>query len=254
MSTVLAAVDNSAASRPVIGMATVLAPVLGSTVEAVQVTEDDGDTARACAEGVDVPFRTVRGDPLEQLLSLISSDDVVAAVIGARGLPGGRRPPGHLALAVADGTDKPLLLVPPEARAPERLRRVLVAMEGTASRPRRLKRALQLVADAGLELVVVHVDDKDSIPSFSDQIQHETDAYADAFLARYAGGVHPSRLELRIGEPEEEILKTADSIGADIVAIGWPAGAGPDHGLIAREILRRNHIPTLLVAVGELCD
>jgi nucleotide-binding universal stress UspA family protein len=250
MSTVLAAVDNSAASRPVICMAKVLAPILGATVEAAYVSEDDGDTARGCAEALSVPFRAVQGDPLEQLLALISRDEVVAAAIGVRGLPGGQRPPGHLALAVADRSEKPLLVVPPETRAPEALHRVLVAMEGTPSRPRQLKRALQLVDSLGLEVIIVHVDDRDSIPSFSDQVQHETDAYADAFLAQYASGLHRSQLELRIGEPVDEILKVADSSGADIVAMGFPAGAGPNHGLTAREVLRRNPGATLLVPVG----
>ena len=249
MTTVLAAVDNSAASNPVISMAMLFASVLGSTVEAVYVAEGDGDTARASAEALAVPFRTVEGDPLAQLLALISAENVVAAAIGARGLPG-RRPPGHLALALADRIDKPLLVVPPDARTPDELRRVLIAMEGTASRPRRLKRALQLVDRLGLDVTVVHVDDKDSIPSFSDQVQHEADAYADAFLARYAAGLRRAQLELRIGDPAEEILQAAESTDADIVATGWPAGAGAEHGLIAREVLRRNRRPTLLVPVG----
>jgi len=250
MTRVLAAVDNSAASRAVISMAKVLAPVLGATVEAVHVSEDDGETARESALALSVPFRALDGDPLEQLLSLIASDDVVAGAIGVRGLPGSHRPPGHLALALAERSEKPLLVVPPEARVPEALRRVLIAMEGTPSRPRRLKRALQLVDSFGLDVIIVHVDDRDSIPAFSDQVQHETDAYADAFLAQYASGLHRSQLELRIGEPVDEIVVVAESSGADIVAMGFPAGAGPDHGQTAREFLRRHRGPTLLVPVG----
>ena len=249
MTTVLAAVDNSAASNPVIGMAMLLAPVLGSTSKRCTSPKTDGDTARASAAALSVPFRTVHGEPLEQLLALISADSVVAAAIGARGLPG-RRPPGHLALALADCIDKPLLVVPPDSRTPDALRRVLIAMEGTASRPQRLERALQLVDRLGLDVTVVHVDHNDSIPSFSDQVQHETDAYADAFLARYAAGLRRAQLELRIGDPAEEILEAAESIDADIVATGWPAGAGADHGLIAREVLGRNRRATLLVPIG----
>jgi nucleotide-binding universal stress UspA family protein len=107
-----------------------------------------------------------------------------------------------------------------------------------------------IAADTGLELAIVHVDDTNAIPSFSDQVQHETDAYADAFLARYCGGIRPAQLEFRIGEPDEEILDTARSVGADLIALGWPAGAGPGHRLAAREVLRRSEIPTLLVAVA----
>ena len=67
---------------------------------------------------------------------------------------------------------------------------------------------------------------------------------------RYAAGLRRAHLELRIGDPAEEILEAAESTDADIVATGWPAGAGADHGLIAREVLRRNRRPTLLVPVG----
>jgi nucleotide-binding universal stress UspA family protein len=250
MTVVLAAIDNSAASRPVVAMASALAPVLGATVEAVHILEDGAQTARGSADAFDVPLRLVEGDPRKELTSLIAGDDVVAAAIGCRGLPGSHRTPGHLALTLADSTDKPLLVVPPEAPTPERLRKVLVAMEGTPSRPRRLKRALRVVVDTGLDVAIVHVDTAESIPSFSDQVQHETDAYAHAFLARYCAGIEPSDFELRIGEPDDEILKAAATIGADIVAVGWPRGAGPGHGHTAREVLRRNPLPTLLVAVG----
>jgi len=249
MSVLLAAIDNSAASRPVVATAAVLAPVLGATVEAVHVLEDGAETARGSAGAFGVPLRLVDGDPQAELASLIAGDDVVAAAIGCRGLPGGHRAPGHLALELADSTDKPLLVVPPEAPTPERLHKVLIAMEGTPSRPRRLNRALQVVASTGLRVAIVHVDTADSIPSFSDQVQHETDAYAHAFLARYCTGIEPSDFELRIGEPHDEILKVAAAIGADIIALGWPRGAGPAHGHTAREVLRRNPLPTLLVAV-----
>ena len=131
------------------------------------------------------------------------------------------------------------------------LQRVLIAMEGTASRPRRLKHAVELVNSLGLEVIVVHVDDESSIPSFSDQPQHETDAYAHAFLAQYAVGLSPSQLELRIGDPAHEILVTAAARDADLVAMGWPSGAGSGHGLVARGVLQRSSTPTLLVPVGE---
>jgi nucleotide-binding universal stress UspA family protein len=250
MTKLLAAVDNSAACGPVISSARILAPVLGAEVEAVHVSEDDGNTARASADALGVPLRTVRGDPLEQLLALIARDDVVGAAIGVRGLPGGHRALGHLAVELADRSEKPSLVVPPETQPPEELRRVLIAMEGTASRPRRLKHALQLVEDLGLEVVVVHVDDEHSIPSFSDQVQHETDAYADAFLAQYASGLQRSQLELRIGEPADEILAAAAERGVDMIAMGWPSGAGPEHGMVSRQVAQRSPTPTLLVPVG----
>ena len=247
MPTLLAALDNSAACTPVIRMAKVLAPILGAGVEAVHVAENGFDTAEASARAADVPFRAVRGDPLGELLGLVGDSGVVGAAIGVRGLPGSHRVPGHLMLQLADQCGKPLLAVPPESHIPDELHRVLIAMEGTASRPRRLNHALELVNALGLEVIVVHVNDEDAIPSFSDQVQHETDAYADAFLGRYARGLQRSQLELRIGDPAREILAVADERDVDLVAMGWPSGAGPGRGLIARAVLQHNHVPTLLV-------
>jgi nucleotide-binding universal stress UspA family protein len=250
MPTLLAAIDNSAACTPVIRTAKVLAPMLGAAVEAVHVAENGFGTAEASAQALDVPFRALRGDPLAQLLEVLADRDVVGTAIGVRGIPGTYRGPGHLAVELADQSDKPLLAVPPETPVPHALRRVLTALEGTSSRPRRLNRALELVNTLGLEVIVVHVDDEDSIPSFSDQIQHETDAYADAFLAQYASGLRRSQLELRMGDPASEILAVAQERNVDLVVMGWPSGAGSGRGTIARSVVQLSPVPTLLVPVG----
>jgi nucleotide-binding universal stress UspA family protein len=250
MSRILACIDNSAAARPVLAAARMLAPVLDATVQAVHVREDGDRTARAAAAALGVPFQVVEGDPFEQLASLAADDDIVGLVVGARGCPTGRHPAGHLALGLANRVAKPVIVVPPDAEMPGELHRVLVAMEGTPRNSRRLKRAIELTQGAGLELILVHVDDASSIPSFSDQVQHETEAYAHEFLARFAPGAQAARLELRVGEPAAEILTAAESASSDLLAIGWPQSDDPSRGVIAREVLDRSHRPVLLVALA----
>jgi nucleotide-binding universal stress UspA family protein len=250
MNTVIAAIDNSAAATPVLAMACALAPVLGADVQAVHVREDDGRTAQGSADSYHVAFKTLSGDPLDILVHLAADDDVVAFVLGTRTGPGGRRPAGHLALALADHINKPVVVVPPDTTPASELRRVVIAMEGVPGKARTLKRAVDLAAAAALELIVVHVDDETSIPLFSDQIQHETESYAREFLARYCPGAPDARLELRIGLPAEQILATAEQAQADILAIGWPPTSDPNRGLVAREILDRGHMPVLLVAIA----
>ncbi len=95
--------------------------------------------------------------------------------------------------------------------------------------------------------MVVHVDDEQSIPSFSDQEAHETWAYAEEFLARYLPGAGPARLELRVGDPADEIINLAQQGPVDLLALGWPRD--PARGAVARRVLRRSHVPVLLVAV-----
>ena len=250
MNKVLAAIDNSAAAQPVLATALMLAPVLDASVEAVHVSDDDGGTAGASAESFEVPFHVVPGNPFDVLMEMATSDDVVAVAVGTRGRPGGPRPAGHLALALASAIDKPVLLVPPDAQTPGSLQRVVLAMEGTPRKARSVKRAVEVVGGAGLELVVVHVDDEASIPLFSDQVQHETDAFAREFLARYCRGAPEARLELRIGDPAEEILAAAEMVAPDLLAIGWPHSSDPERGTVAREILDRSPTPVLLVAVA----
>jgi nucleotide-binding universal stress UspA family protein len=248
MSRILACIDNSAAARPVLAAARMLAPVLNATVQAVHVREDGDRTARAAATASGIALQTLDGDPFDQLASLAAEDDVVAVVIGARGRPSGRRPAGHLALSIANRVATPVIVVPPDAELPAELHRVLVALEGTPRNARRLKRTIEVAQGAGLELVVVHVDDETSIPSFSDQVQHETEAYAHEFLARFAPGAQAARLELRIGAAADEILTAADASSPDLLAIGWPQSDDPTRGVVAREVLDRSHRPVLLAA------
>ncbi len=245
---VLAGVDSSAADHPVLAFARAIAPALGAVVEAVQVTDAGGDTASAAARELGIPLRTLTGDPLEQLTAAAAEPDVVAIVVGTRELPG-RRAVGRLTMSLANGTDTPVLAVPPDARPTERIRRVLIAIEGTPRSRKSLKRTIQLATDAGLELIVVHVADTDSIPMFSDQAVYETEAYATEFLARYLHAAPAARLELRVGIPVDEILNAADEAAPDLLAIGWHQGPDPSRGIVARELLARSRVPVLLVAL-----
>ena len=124
-------------------------------------------------------------------------------------------------------------------------------MEGTPKNTRSLKRTIELATDAGLELIVVHVDDVDSIPMFSDHPVYETEAYAKEFLARYLYGAPTARLELRVGVPVEEILNAVDETAPDLLAIGWRQSEDPTRGALAHELLSRSHVPLLLVALAS---
>ena len=245
---IIAAIDNSAAARPVLATALALAPLFGATVEAVHVAATEGLTARGCADAFNVPLCTIDGDPLDELAAAIAQDGVLAVTIGARSRPAGRRPAGHLALGLADRTDKPVIVVPPEAHPPARLRTVLLAVEGSPAKARSLKRAVDLASAADLDITVVHVDDETSIPSFSDQVQHETEAYTREFLARHCRGAPDAQLELRVGVPADEIMAVADELEPELIAVGWPQSANPDRGLVAKDILDRSRVPVLLVA------
>jgi nucleotide-binding universal stress UspA family protein len=246
MRRILAAVDDSTA-EPVIAFAEAIAPLFGATTDALQVADARGATVQAVAHAWGVPLRASNGDTLVRLAIESASDDVLAVVCGTGSPPAGAQR-GELAIALAATLDKPIVAVPPDAPATGAIRRVLMAIKGTPTKPRALKRAVELTAASGLEFLVVHVDDVDSLPSFSDQVQYETELYAQQFLARYVIGAPQARLTLRIGDPADEVLATADELGADVIAVGWPHTTGPPHGHVARRIIQRSPIPVLLVA------
>jgi nucleotide-binding universal stress UspA family protein len=230
VSTVLAAIDNSAAAPPVLAMAEALASILAGSVETLHIAGDDAETVRAIAKRA-------------------ADDDVLGVVVAGRRMRGGKL--NHLAHQVAEGVGKTVLVVPPEATSRTPWQRVLIAMKGTPTSVRHLEEAVAVAAAARLELVVVHVDDEGSIPSFSDQVAHETSAYADEFEARYLNGAANARLELRVGEPVEEILGVAKAVRADVVVLGRPQAVAAARRSTVTKVLDRSHIPVLLVTQAE---
>ena len=247
MTRVLAAIDNSAAAQPVLILGRAVASALGADLEVVHVVEDGHETATSVAEAAGLRLQQLRGDPVGTLVSAVAEPDVVAIVLGMRDQPGGPRPAGHLALSIAGHTDKPVFVVPPEAEPVPVLTKVLVAMEGSPGKARALKRTIELSADAGMEMMIVHVDEE--IPSFTDQIQHETAAYAQEFLARFVPGALDVQFELRIGSPATELLAAIADLRPELIAVGWPHSAEPARGAVAREIVGRSPVPVMLVAV-----
>jgi nucleotide-binding universal stress UspA family protein len=246
---ILAAVDCSSAARPVLAMATAVAPLFRAEVEAVHVVENGTHTVTFEAERAGVTLRLLRGDPPGQLAAELRHPDVVAAVVGACAHVSGAHA-GHLPLALVAATDKPVVVVHPSVAPPERLRRLVLAIEGAPGRGTELQRAVGLAETAGLDVVVVHVDDWQSLPSFDDQVQHETESYAHEFLARFVPGAAQARLELRIGFAPDQILEASQEAGAELVAVGWPRLDDPERGQVARALLDRSRVPVLLLAIA----
>ena len=248
MSTVLAAIDNSGQARSVLAVAGEVARALGAGVEAVHVTGDGHETADASATAANVPLRILSGDPVDQIVAAASADGVLVVVVGLRDHPAGPRPGGHTVLAVAERTATPVVVVPPEVDADRPMTTVLVAVAGDPAETAALQSSVELARGTDLELVVVHVDEE--IPRFTDQVQHEVDAYAEEFVARRGRELRGIRLELRLGAAADEILAAVDSEQPGLVAVGWPRRGSPDHGDVVREILAHCRVPTLLVGRG----
>jgi nucleotide-binding universal stress UspA family protein len=250
MKKVIAALDNSPAASAVVATAASLASLFGAEVDPIHVVDGDDALAVRAAESVGLDLRRLRGPALRVLIDAADGEDVVAVVVGTRSLPLASRPVGATALKLITSLVKPVVIVPPDARRPGTLKRVLVPLEGTVSSSLAPKALVELAPDANLEIIVLHVHDATTLPAFTDQPQHEGSAWRDEFVARYCPwGIGGVTVELRVGRREEEILRAAVETKSDLIALGWAQELAGGRAPVVRETLERGHIPVLLLPV-----
>lgn len=250
MRTVLAALDASAAARPVLETATAVADLMDATVEAVHVAEREppAETPAQLAARLGVPLRLLRGHVDEALLGALAAGDVVAAVVGARGTPGGRRPAGRTALRILQGTHKPVVVVPPEATDGTRpLRRLLVPLEGTATSSRPVIEGLCPLVGGRAELVVLHVFTAATMPRVLDRPERDLELLGAEFLARYCPPA--THVELRTGPVARQISDVCRDEAIDLVVLSWSQDASPGRAAVVREVLANSTVPILLLPV-----
>jgi nucleotide-binding universal stress UspA family protein len=250
MKTVLAAIDSSAAATPVLATAAAIAKLYGATsVEALHLGDDRDGAARSLARAAGVELRTVRGLDVKLLAVAAETDDaVVAMVLGARGLPQGRRPVGSTALALITQMTKPLVVVPPQATT-HAIERMLVPLDGTHASAAAIESTIRLAQARNVEVVLLHVQCGATIPRFTDQVQHETEAWSGEFLARNCPSPRDVRLKVRTGVPGASVLQVAETMHANLIALCWSRVLSPDRAAVVREVLERGAIPVLLVPV-----
>lgn len=250
MKTVIAAVDCGLAAKPVLAAATAFAELLDADVQGLHVQVDGAAGPEELAAAAGVPLRVVRGEVVQALTAAGAADDVVAVVIGARGLPTDPRPLGSTAEAVATTLLKPVLVVPPDAEPPRAFRRALVPLEGDVSTSLAPRSLVELAGDSELEIMVVHVLAADAIPAFTDQPQHEQSAWAHEFVSRYCPwGIDVVEFEALIGRTEDVIPSVADEWGAELIALGWSQELREGRAAVVRATLEHVSVPVLLVPV-----
>jgi nucleotide-binding universal stress UspA family protein len=252
MSRVLAAIDATPAAIPVLSVASALADVLGSTVDAIHVREGPWQPAREAADAVGVPLTVLSGPVPERLSDELHKPGVAAIVIGAHAIRTGRRArdaaTGHIATYVATSTPHPVVVVPPACPRPFRLGRILVPLEAVVATTT-LRSFLGALADGGVEIVALHVLERHALPRVTDQPHHEIDAFADEFLRRYGHGPE-ARLELRTGEPSRHVLSVADEVDADGIILGWAQHLDAGRAKVVRSVIDASPIPVILMPVG----
>lgn len=247
---VLAALDQTAAAGPVLAASHEIARMLGADVAAVHVLQDGAQQVRELAAHEGVRLTELEGAPGRRLAEALEDEDAAGLVVGTRDLPEGGREIGSTALEVVTTARKPVFAIPPELPAGFAIRRVLVPLEGSLPTSYAPYAALDVPGAEEVEVVILHVLEEQDVPAFSDQPQHEWEAYGREFLARYSlWPFEHVRFETRVGRPDEHILPVAKELDCDLIALAWAQELAPGRARIVRETLRRGRIPILLVPV-----
>lgn len=249
MRTVLAALDSSAAARPVLETALGVGELTGAEVEAVHVREGSVETLESLAARAGVPLRILEGPVSTRLLDAVADAGAIVAVFGARATPGGRRPVGRTALHVLERVHKPIVVVPPEAVgvSPRPFRRLLVPLEGGEESARPVAESLGPLIVNGTELIVLHVFTEATVPRALDRPESDLSLWGDEFLARFCP--RAARIELRAGPVGSRVAEVCGEQAADLVVLSWSQDSSPGHAAVIRDVLGRSAIPVLLLPV-----
>jgi hypothetical protein len=251
---ILAALDDSAAARPVLETASRVAALLGARVEAVHVDgTGTGAVAAAIANAAGIPLHVRGGDVVAELGLETRERDAAALVIGARAGAPGSAPAGHIALDIVRLVEGTIVVVPPDATA-RPVRRVLVAVEGDGESTG-LRRLFDHLADRPLpEVIALHVIDPADVPPFADSPVHEANAFERELRIRVAGGliVDASRIrfEIRVGDAADVLREATRELDVDLVVLAWHRDLSRGHGRVVREMLSQASIPVALFALN----
>jgi nucleotide-binding universal stress UspA family protein len=247
MRSVVAAIDGTTASAGVLRVAREVARVLGGDVDAVHVVDERGPNDEQIHVFETEPtLRLLDGPVAPALVSEASRAGVEVVVMGLRRTVGGSRPVGHVALEVIERADTIIVAVPPATPSPYELRTVLVPIQGRPAEA--LDRVVRVAQGALLDLVILHVHDERSIPSFEDQPHYDLEAWADEFLARWVPGArHETVMEVRVGSAAEEVVRVSRECGAQMIAIGWDRELAEDRAMVVRATLERSAVPVALL-------
>lgn len=228
MSDVLAVVEDEARQGEIRKVAEAMAEILHASVTPVRATD------------ADMAMRT------SAILARVANPEVRLAVLAANAFGSGACWP------VVSGARKPVVLVPrhPQARTGV-ISRVLLPLDGTPEAAAAVSEATELFAEAGVDLLVLHVFDESTVPRFWDQPAHALPAWSTEFLARHVPHAG-ARLTVRSGQPGDHVIGVAEEEQADLIALGWSQNLDPGRAHTVRQCVRDARVPVLLLPTDQV--
>ncbi|GEM_PF-478810 len=246
---VLAALDTTAAARPVLETALRVGEMTKAEVKAVHVVDGATEHLETLVERAGVPLRLLTGPVEGTLLEAMEAPEVLATVVGARATPGGKRPVGRIARHLLERTSKPVVVVPPEALAPGTFLRLLVPLEGTESSSRPVLQALYPLLAVDVEIIVLHVFTDKTLPRMLDRPQRDLELLGREFLATHCPLA--TGIELRSGPVGARVSEVSRQHRADLVVLSWSQDSSAGRANVVREVLGTSVLPVLLLPVAS---
>jgi nucleotide-binding universal stress UspA family protein len=268
--TILLALDEQASCRTAVPVACTLSEICGATLhvtyvgqQALDPREAPGRLGFTAQQRHGAVFNLTKGDPAQVVAQLARELAEPLIVMSTHtGPPGAKDRFGSITESVLATRPERIVLLAPERRQQEwKLRRVLLAHDGTPTSHAATAPAARLAQRAGAEIIALHVAargrerprEPGSMPAplYIDQPQHEWPAWAEEFMNRIlAAGAPPSAIEFKLavtsGRPGSEIAELARERAVDLVVMAWH-GHWEHQTCATRVVIQTSGCPVLLL-------
>lgn len=159
----------------------------------------------------------------------------------------------------------PVLLVRPDQEKRvgglKGLQHILLPLDGAPSTEVAVHPAVSLAEKSGAQLDILYVAEAQArmeleagtlaAPRYVDQPQYEWPAWAQEFVERFCACVGEcpprSRLFVRPGDPQTEILAFTKEHPADLIVLEWHGSLEPSHASVVRAVIAGSPCPVMLL-------
>ncbi|MFA4836723.1 MAG: universal stress protein [Dehalococcoidia bacterium] len=218
------------------------------------------------AKAINVESIVLPGDPAEEIVEYADKEDIgliIMATLGRSGLK--RWALGSVADRVVRATKRPVALIRANTPHPvwDDKGKVIICLDGSRASEAIIPYVEGFASNIDTELILFEVLEMGHYQVTSggyDYVSHAEDqlgsdrAAAEDYLSRIGAGIKQKgitvKTEVRFGHTAEEIIKFAEEISADVVAMSTHGRSGIARwalGSVADRVLRRGTKPLLLV-------
>jgi nucleotide-binding universal stress UspA family protein len=126
------------------------------------------------------------------------------------------------------------------------LQRVLAPLDGSEATAEAVQDVVLRLCASGVQLIVLHVFDKEHVPQFMDHMPEALETWTAEFIARYFEECEVT-LETWVGGAPAAVLEIGVRERADMILLSWAQDLSPGRANLVRQVLRRAKVPIMLV-------